>query len=189
MQLVKTVFMEDFNTLLVNRRSYRKYLDEPLSGDEVQLILEAALLSPTSKKSHSWEFIAVEDKEMLSKLAQCKPQHAAFIAHSTLAVVVLGNPLTSDVWIEDAAIASINMQLQAEALNIGSCWVQIRERNFSETITSSEYINELLEVPMPLQVLSIIAFGKKEKLRKPNSLDNLKWEKIHIGKFSQSIIS
>ncbi len=42
--------MQDFNTLLVNRRSYRKFTGEPLPGDAVQLILEAALLSPTSKK-------------------------------------------------------------------------------------------------------------------------------------------
>lgn len=175
--------MEDFNTLLLNRRSCRKYLEEPLSGDEVQLILEAALLSPTSKNSHSWEFIAVEDKEMLLKLARCKPQNAAFLAHATLAVVVLGNPLESDVWIEDASIASINMQLQAEALNIGSCWVQVRERSFSETITSSEYISELFGVPMPLEAVSIIAFGRRAKLLKPNNPDQLKWEKIHIGKF------
>lgn len=176
--------MENFNHLLVQRRSYRKFLDEPLSGDEVKLILEAALLSPTSKNSSSWEFIAIEDKETLSKLAQCKPQHADFIAKAPLAIVVLGNPLESDVWIEDASIASINMQLQAEALNIGSCWVQVRERNFSETITSSEYINELLDVPMPLEVVSIIAFGKKEKQRKPNNPEQLKWEKIHIGKYT-----
>lgn len=176
--------MEEFNTLLAKRRSYRKYTDEPLSGDEVQLILEAALLSPTSKGSRGWEFVVVEDKDMLEKLSVSKPQNAAFIANAALAVVVLGNPLESDVWIEDASIASTNMQLQAEALDIGSCWVQIRDRNFSDVVTSAEYINELLDIPMPLQVLSIISFGRKQKQKNPANLDNLLWEKIHIGKFS-----
>lgn len=178
--------MEDFNTLLVNRRSYRKYTDEPLGGDEAQLILESALLSPTSKGSRGWEFVVVEDKEMLAKLANCKPSNAAFIAKAPLAVVVLGNPMESDVWIEDASIASYSMQLQAEALDIGSCWVQVRGRNFTDTVTSAEYINELLDIPMPLQVLSIITFGKKEKQKNPANLDKLLWEKIHIGKFSIS---
>lgn len=178
------VKMEEFNTLLAKRRSYRKYTDEPLSGDEVQLILEAALLSPTSKGSRGWEFVVVEDKDMLEKLSVSKPQNAAFIANAALAVVVLGNPLESDVWIEDASIASTNMQLQAEALDIGSCWVQIRDRNFSDVVTSAEYINELLDIPMPLQVLSIISFGRKQKQKNPANLDNLLWEKIHIGKFS-----
>ena len=126
----------------------------------------------------------VEDKDMLEKLSVSKPQNAAFIANAALAVVVLGNPLESDVWIEDASIASTNMQLQAEALDIGSCWVQIRDRNFSDVVTSAEYINELLDIPMPLQVLSIISFGRKQKQKNPANLDNLLWEKIHIGKFS-----
>ncbi len=175
--------MQDFNSLLINRRSYRKYTDEPLSGDEVQLILEAALLSPTSKNKHSWEFVVVEDKEMLAKLSNCKPHSAGFVADAALAVVVVGNPLEADPWIEDASIAAINMQLQAEELNIGSCWVQVRGREFSETVTSGEYINDVLDIPMPLEVLCIVSFGKKVKQRSPNITDNLLWEKMHIGKY------
>lgn len=175
--------MQDFNTLLVNRRSYRKFTGEPLPGDAVQLILEAALLSPTSKNRHSWEFVVVEEREMLSKLSRCKPQSAAFIADAALAVVVLGNPLESDAWVEDASIAAINMQLQAEDLGIGSCWVQVRNRDFSETISSGAYINELLDIPMPLEVLCVIAFGNREKSRTPNNVDTLLWEKVHLGKY------
>lgn len=178
--------MEELNTLLAKRRSYRKYTGEPLSGDEVQLILEAALLSPSSKGKRSWEFVVVEDKEMLQKLSNCKPHSGTFIANAALAVVVMGNPMDSDAWIEDASIASINMQNQAEALDLGSCWVQVRGRDYGETVTSGEYVNDLLDIPMPLQVLSIIAFGRKEKQKDPANLDNLMWEKIHIGKFSIS---
>lgn len=176
--------MEELNTLLAKRRSYRKYTNEPLTGDEVQLILEAALLSPSSKGKRCWEFIVVEDKEMLQRLASCKPQNGGFTADAALAIVVLGNPMDTDAWIEDASIAAINMQLQAEALDLGSCWVQVRGRNFSDSITSGEYINDLLDIPMPLQVLCIITFGRKEKQKNPANLDNLMWEKVHIGKFT-----
>ena len=41
----------------------------------------------------------------------------------------MADPLASDVWIEDASIASIMIQLQAEDLGLGSCWVQVRERS------------------------------------------------------------
>lgn len=175
--------MQDFHSLLVNRRSYRKFTNEPISGDAVQRILEAALLSPTSKNKHSWEFVVVEDKEMLTKLSHCKPHSAEMIGRATLAVVVLGNPLESDAWIEDASIAAINMQLQAEELDMGSCWVQVRGREFSETVSSGEYINDLLQIPMPLEALCIIAFGKKEKQRSPNNTENLLWEKVHISSY------
>lgn len=175
--------MKSFNDLLINRRSTRKFTGEKLNADETALILRAALLAPTSKNSHSWEFIVVEDKEMLQKLSHCKPTSATFIENAALAVVVAGNPLASDVWVEDASIASICMQLQAEDLDIGSCWVQVRERNHSDTVTATAYINDLLNLPMPLEVLAIIAFGKKEKTRAPHDPDNLLWEKVHIGVF------
>lgn len=146
-------------------------------------MIEAALLSPTSKNKHSWEFIAVEDKVTLEKLSLCKPQSGAFIADAALAIVVLGNPLESDAWVEDAAIAAFNMQLQAEELGIGSCWVQVRNRFYTEQLTSSEFINELLDVPMPLEVLCVIAFGRKEQERTPTDTENLHWEKVHIEQF------
>jgi len=176
--------MNSFQQLQIRRRSIRKYSEELLSPDETKKILEAALLSPTSKNRHSWEFIAVEEKEMLVKLSKCKPKSAEFIADAALLVVVLGNPLVSDAWVEDASIASINMQMQAEELGIGSCWIQVRNRLFSETVTASEYINDLLDIPMPLEVLCVISFGKKEKERTPADIENLHWEKVHIGAYT-----
>lgn len=178
--------MSYFTDLLIKRRSIRKFTDEPLSPEETRLILQAALLSPTSKNNHSWEFVVVEDKQMLEKLSHCKKTSAAFVAHASLAVIIVGNPLVSDAWIEDGSIAGIAMQLQAEDLNIGSCWVQVRNRNYAETVTSGEYINELLNIPSPLEPLSIIAFGKKEKERAPHDINNLLWEKVHIGIFRQN---
>jgi nitroreductase len=175
--------MIDFQSLLIRRRSIRKFTPELLSPDEIRKVIEAALLSPTSKNSRSWEFIAVEEKETLAKLSVCKPGSATFIAGSALAIVVLGNPLQSDAWVEDASIAAINMQLQAEALGIGSCWAQVRGRNYSDNMSAGEYINELLEIPMPLEVLCVIAFGRKEREKSPADPDNLHWEKVHIGSY------
>ena len=177
--------MRNFQALLVQRRSIRRFTDDLLKPEETEQILKAALLSPTSKSSLSWQFIVVEDKEMLEKLSHCKPQSASFVATCALAVVVLGNPLLSDVWVEDASIASFAMQLQAEDIGVGSCWVQVRERDYVEGIPSADYIRDLLDIPMPFEVLSIIAFGKKEKARKPNDVDNLPWENVHIGTYQQ----
>jgi len=177
--------MSNFHDLLIKRRSIRKFIsDEKLSPEETQLILEAALLSPTSKNSHSWEFIVVEDKKTLEDLSYCKPNSANLISGAALAIVVIGNPLDSDVWIEDASIAAMNIQLQAEEMGIGSCWVQVRGRSYSDLVSSVEYINELLGIPMPLQPLCIIALGKKIKDRTPNDINNLLWEKVHINRFN-----
>ena len=103
---------ENFQQLQIKRRSIRKYTPELLSSDETKLILEAALLSPTSKNKHSWDFIAVEDKQILKALSLCKPHSATFIADAAMAVVIAANPLLSNACVEDASIAAINMQMQ-----------------------------------------------------------------------------
>ena len=120
--------MEQFSDLIKNRRSMRKFTGEEVNQEEVVTLLKAALMSPSSKRSNCWQFIAVDDKETLEKLSHCKEMGAAFLAEAALAIVVMADPLASDVWIEDAAIASIMIQLQAEDLGLGSCWVQVRER-------------------------------------------------------------
>lgn len=177
--------MESFAQLIKMRRSMRKFTDEPLTQDEVCALLRAALIAPSSHSSHSWEFVVVDDKEMLEHLSQCKEQGAAFLAGAPLAVVVLGDPVASDVWIEDASIASIMMQLQAEDLGLGSCWIQVRERYASGGGSAEEEVQSLLGIPYTKQVLSIIAFGHKGMERKPFNEDNLLWEKVHINHYTQ----
>ncbi|MDR1089865.1 MAG: nitroreductase family protein, partial [Prevotella sp.] len=111
--------MTDFQQLIINRRSTRKFTEETLTSEQVEQILKAALMSPTSKSSNAWQFLLVEDKEMLEKLSHCKKMGSKPIAGCALAIVVMADPFTSGVWIEDSSIASIMMQLQAEDLGLG----------------------------------------------------------------------
>lgn len=175
--------MSQLNELLKSRRSTRKYTEEALKPEQVELLLKAALMSPASKSRNPWEFIVVEDKEVLKKLAGCKKHGAALVENAALAIVVAADPLKSDVWIEDASIASILIQLQAEDLGLGSCWVQVRCRETEYGIDSEEYVKDLLELPQQLGVLSIIAIGNKAEFRKPIDEEKLMWEKVHIGKW------
>lgn len=175
--------MENFTELLKLRRSMRKFTEEELTQEQVVALMKAALMSPTSKRGNSWQFIVVEDKELLEKLSHCREQSSQFIAGASLAIVVTADPLTSDVWIEDASIASIIIQLQAEDLGLGSCWVQIRERSTASGMPCDEYVREVLDIPLQLQVLNVIAIGHKGMERKPFSEEHLLWEKVHINKF------
>lgn len=175
--------MNSFQELISKRRSIRKFSEEPLTPEQVECILKAGLKAPSSKSKTPWQFLLVEDKEQLIRLARCKPHGSKPIAECSLAIVVMGDPLASDVWIEDTSIASIMMQLQAEDLGIGSCWIQIRNRNTEDDTSSEEFIREIFDIPMPLQILSVIVFGNKAQERPPFDDEQLQWEKIHIGKY------
>lgn len=175
--------MEKFSDLIRQRRSMRKFTAEELTQEEVVSLLKAGLMAPSSKGSTPWQFIVVDDKPTLEKLSGCKEMGSTFLKDASLAIVVLADPLASNVWIEDASIASIYIQLQAEDLGLGSCWIQLRERFSPEGVPSGEYVHEVLNIPLQLQALSIIAIGHKGMERKPFNEDKLQWEKIHINQY------
>ena len=174
--------MKDFESLIVNRKSTRTFTNRKLSPDDVQKILQVALLAPTSRNSQSCEFVAVDNESVLKRLAECKDSGAMFLADSALAVVVLGDKTKSDCWIENASIAATYMQLQAEEFDLGSCWCQVKGRRIMEE-DSEHFVRELLNIPHYYGVLCIIGFGYKAQEHSPNDVSKLPWEKVHIGRF------
>ena len=176
--------MRSFTSLITGRRSTRKFTGELLLPEQVESILKAALMAPTSKNAFSWQFVAVEDKSALKQLSGCKKHGAGFLEGCALAVVVLGDASQTDVWIEDASIASIYMQLQAEDLGLGSCWCQVRNRLMEDGYESEQFVRELLNIPARFGVLSIIGFGYKDQERKQLNESQLQWEKVHVGRFT-----
>ena len=175
--------MTSFYNLLTQRRSTRRFTQQAVETGKLDLLLQSALMSPASKNSNEWEFIVVQDKAMLQQLAECKEHGAKPIANAPLAIVVVGDTLKSDVWIEDCAIASILLQLAAEEQGLGSCWVQVRNRTHKDGTGSETFVRKLLQIPDNFAVLSIIAIGYKAEERPPFDEKNLQLDKIHSEKF------
>lgn len=177
--------MENLHQLLVDRRSIRCYIDKPIDGDSVKLILEAGLLAPTSKNARAWQFVVVENKETLMQLSQCKELGAGPITKAPLAIVVSVDSTATEPWVEDASVAAAYMQLQAADLGIGSCWVQVRGRFTADGDTSEEYVREVLGMPETLGVLCILTLGYPDEQRKPHDPEKTMWERVHIGRWSE----
>jgi len=176
--------MNSFFDLLKNRRSIRKYLPQAVESEKISKITKAVLMSPASKRSNPWEFIVVQDKVTLGKLSDSRAHGSLFLADSPLGIVIIADTTKSDIWIEDASIAAIIMQLQAQDLGLGSCWIQIYGREKDENTTSEEYIRDLLSIPTHYAVLNIISIGYPNEERKPYDEEKLPSEKIHTEKFS-----
>ncbi len=175
--------MGKFGELVRTRRSMRKFTEEELAQDEVVALLRAALMSPSSKGLRPWSFVVVDDKDLLRRLARCKEHGAGLIEGAPLAVAVLADPARSDVWVEDASVATAMMLLQAEDLGLGACWVQIRNRAMADGKPAEDVVRAILHVPEHLRVLSIVAVGHKGMERKPFDEDRLEWEKVHVNTF------
>ena len=175
--------MTDFKELVKTRRSHRKFSSEEIAPEAVQLIMRAALMSPTSKSQRAWQFVVVDDKTDIEKLADAKNLGSQFMKGAPLAVVVLGDPMQNDCWVEDGSIAAISMQYQAEELGLGSCWVQMRGRGLDDGTPADEVIRGILDIPANYNVLCVVAFGHYIDERKPQNEDNLKWENVHADKW------
>ncbi len=176
--------MEQFSDLIRIRRSMRKFTEQQLDKDQVVTLLRAALMSPSSKGVRPWEFVIVDEPELLVKLSACKDKGGELLAGAPLAVVVLADPAVSDVWVEDASVATTMMLLQAEDMGLGACWVQIRNRSMADGKPAEEMVRGALGIPEHLRVLSIVAVGHKGMERKPFDESRLQWEKIHFNIYS-----
>ena len=167
--------------LLRNRRSIRMYTDKSIETEKIELLKEAVLRSPSSRNFDPWEFIFVSDRELLKQLALCKPHGSKFLEHAALGIVIGADGQKSDVWVEDCSIASILVQMTAQSLGLGSCWIQIRKRAYDETMTSEEYIKDLLNLPELMKVESIISIGYPAEKKEPVPKKELKYEKIRLN--------
>jgi nitroreductase len=165
--------------LIQKRRSIRKYQKRSVESDKVQALVEAALRSPSSMGQTPWEFVVVDDPDLLDKLSKAKAHGSAFIGNAPVGIVVCADPERSSVWVEDASIACTYIQLAAESLGLGSCWIQIRERMHDQTRTAEDYISEVLNIPKKLKVEAMIGIGYPDEQKASHPKDTLLYDKVH----------
>ncbi len=171
--------------LLRKRRSIRRFTDHPISPEKRNLLLEAALRSPSSKSLYPCEFIVVEDKERMEQLAKAKPHGSALLKNAPLGIVVCADTTKSDVWIEDASVAALILHLEAEDLGLGSCWVQIRNRPHDEQQSAQEYVAQVLNLPEHIMVEAVIGIGYPAEEKKGHPAEKLLHDQVSFEQFGQ----
>ena len=169
--------------IIKNRRSIRKYTDESISKEDLTKILQAGLLSASSRGLRPWELIVVTDKETLDKISHCRQGAAKMLKDAAAAIVVIGNAQLSDVWVEDCSIVMSNMHLTADALGFGSCWIQGRLRDASDGKTTEDYLRGILNFPNEYKLEAILSVGAIDSHPKGYELADANMTKIHWEKY------
>lgn len=165
--------------IMKNRRSIRKYTGEKVSKDQLNQILQAGLLAPSSKNIRPVEFVVIEEKNTLKKLSKSKKAGAGMLSDASCAIVVIGDTRKADAWIEDCSLAMGYMLLMAENLGIAACWVQIRLRKTLLRKDASVYVKELLGIPDYYEVEAILSLGIAKKSEGSRAWDKTEQNKIH----------
>jgi nitroreductase len=169
-----------FIDLLRSRRSIRRFQNRPIEKEKIDVLLEAALRSPSSRGFNPWEFVVVTEPDMMERLSKAKPHGSSFLKHAPLAIVICADPGKSDVWVEDASIASIILHLAATDLGLGSCWIQIRLREHDAQQTAQAYVAGLLGLKKGMAVESIMAIGYAEEAKPGHPSASLLFEKVRF---------
>ena len=170
--------------LLRNRRSIRKFTSEKITPEAIETIIEAALRAPSSRGKNPWEFILVDDPQILDKLSKSKQHGSEFLNNAPLAIVVCADSTKSDVWVEDCSIAAIIIQLTAVSLGLGSCWAQIRDRQHGSVLTAEGYMQELLGLPEHIKVECVLGIGHPDEEKLPVPAEKLQRNKIRYNQWT-----
>ncbi|MCQ2572869.1 MAG: nitroreductase family protein [Treponema sp.] len=149
----------EFKSLIEKRHRVRTYLKEEVSDEILNEPINCAKLAPTSRNKKPVDYIVVKDRELLTKLSVSKAGGSQKLKDAGAAIVVIGDSEKSDVWIEDCSIAMTYLHLAAVNYGLGSCWIQIRNRQNAEGKDSGEYIKELLGINAPFEVLAVLSLG------------------------------
>jgi len=170
---------------LRKRRSVRKFTKQKISDNDITVLKESLLRSPSSRNKRPWEFIFVDAEELIGQLSESKQHGSQFLNNAPLAVVICGDETITDVWVEDCSIAATILQLTVENLSLGSCWIQIRNRMHNDEVSSENFIQNLLNIPKNIRVESIIAIGHPDEEKIPVQESELNFNQIKRNRYSK----
>ncbi len=179
--------MADFHEIIYKRRSIRKFQEKAVEKEKVERLLKTALLAPSGKRMYPCEFILVDHKDLLFKISQAKTHGARLVANAPMAIAVAVDTSKYEIWVEDAAIASTFVMLEAENMGLGCCWVQMHLRGTEDGKSAADNLRQDLNLPEHFDVLAVLAIGYKDESKAPYSDDDLDYAKIHHNRYQPKI--
>ena len=160
------------------RKSVRSYTEEPVTPEQVETLLRAAMAAPSGKNVQPWRFVVVTRPETKQKLAV---GFNKMIAKAPVVIVVCGQTTnrlggTNQNWTADCAAATENLLLAAESLGLGAVWTACYpyEDRMQPAI-------EALGLPDDVTPYCIVPVGHPAGNDKPK--DKWKPENIHYEKW------
>ena len=146
----------DVREALQKRRSVRKFTDEPVSKEHIDILMHAAMSGPSACNKMPWDFYVISNPEKIKELYGAA--HYSKIT-APLAIVVCGDLKRSlpmkfaSFWIQDCSAATENILLQVTELGLGAVWCGIHPQKMAEKKVSS--ILSLTPNQIPLNIIYI----------------------------------
>lgn len=169
-----------FNNILT-RTSIRSFTNQIIPEDLKAALLHAGMSAPSGVNKQPWEFILVDDPEILRQLADALP-YAKMASCAPMAIVICGNSERfldgddSTLWVQDLSAASENILLAAHAFGLGAVWTCLYPHP-----DRMEAATRILNLPEGIIPFNLIPVGYSAKDHAPVN----KWqpERLHHNSY------
>ncbi|MCC8070429.1 MAG: nitroreductase family protein [Bacteroidales bacterium] len=171
--------MDNEKDIILERVSVREYTDEAITPEQCERLLRAAMAAPSACNRQPWQFVVVNDHEILGRIADAE-QYMKMARHAPMAILVCGDlelalpGRESEFWVQDCSAATENILLEARNLGLGAVWTGIAPMQERE-----DFFRRLLNLPANITPLCLVVVGHPARDRKP--LDKWKPERIHYN--------
>ena len=165
--------------IIFNRRSVRKYTDKKIESDVVERLMRAAMQAPSATNQQPWEFIVIDDKETIVKLADFS-QYAKMLPGAPLAMIVLEKqgmraPRFTE---QDLGAAVQNLMLQAVKEELGTVWMGVGKGSERET-----FLTEMFNLPETVKPFAVLAIGYPAEENANRFVDRYDETRVHYNKY------
>lgn len=158
---------------LMTRRSIRAWTAEPVSNEQRQTILEAAMNAPSAADARPWHFVTMDKPEVIRKFTGLGGTE--MLEHATYMVLVcgeVGREIYPGFWPQDCSCAAQNMQLAAHDIGVGCVWIAIYPLE-----GRVEACRDKLDIPADITPFALLAMGiPAEQLEPEYRFDS---ERVH----------
>jgi len=163
---------------ILSRRSIRKYTNERVNDEQVELLLKAAMYAPSAGNQQTWHYVVLREKETFNKIIEFHP-FAQMLSQASVAICVcadLSLESKQGYWMVDCSAATENLLLAAHSLGLGAVWLGVYPRP-----ERMEGLKQVLYLPESVEPFSLISIGyPAEEKKLPN---RFKPERIHLERW------
>ena len=160
------------------RRSIRQYEDKPVPEEMVRTVLEAAMMAPSAGNVQPWQFVVVDDREIMVQVKDTHPS-VGMAAQAPLGILVCGDLRLEKFpgfWVQDCSAAMQNLLLAAHGLSLGAVWTGIHP--VEERVARFRAIFSLPDPVVPLG-FAVIGWpdkpGKRKARYRPERVHRNAW--------------
>lgn len=163
---------------IFSRRSIRKYKDKPITDEQIQRLLRAAMYAPSAGNEHPWHFVVIRDRAILDEIPKFHP-YTQMLLEAPRAIVpccdMRNLKYDGMFWIQDMAACIQNILIQGEHMGLGTCWCGVYPRE--ELIQGITEILSLPEYIVPVAVIAVGYPGEKREVKERYKADRVHYDK------------